>query len=577
MDPIQSIRARMTDEDVRLLSDIYAPTEVATPDADAWSNLTLLRDGRIRFYGHYGKKHIYDTAACDRSYLESCDGGLSWKRHLDDKRRLGPSVYVPFLDAYLAVRADETGTYAYLGQDPDDDAPLCFCASAEQYLDIRTPFIMQSRDRILVVAHETRHALHPTAYFPVLLISEDGRSWRTVPLEGVPFYRPEAPRGGVRWQQNNRENTMAELSDGRLMMLSRTATDYHYICYSEDGGESWSEPCPSVFHGTATMPQLTKLSDGRLLFLWCNTRPLPELAGADGVWEDVFTNRDANHAAISEDDGETWIGFREMALNPLRCAADFRSNGGPEDDRDKSVHQFEALELPFGKILVAYGQHKVCRRLIIFDINWLYDKNRCEDFLHGLDGVSTQAYVKSILGGFRGTRNNPTGVVGHCAYNRTHGAMLVPSPEKNGREVLHICYTDDARLVSNVGGVTWNFPAARRGVATVRMRIEGKPVRLSLLDHWVNPCDTTVKSFSHVSAIITRSMLQSPTPFTEVSLEFDCDRDHVALYVDRRFIAKTRLHGAAPVGLCYLHVQSAADKPDPHGALISEMRFEAAL
>jgi hypothetical protein len=144
MDPIQSIRARMTDEDVRLLSDIYAPTEVATPDADAWSNLTLLRDGRIRFYGHYGKKHIYDTAACDRSYLESCDGGLSWKRHLDDKRRLGPSVYVPFLDAYLAVRADETGTYAYLGQDPDDDAPLCFCASAEQYWDIRTPFIMQS-------------------------------------------------------------------------------------------------------------------------------------------------------------------------------------------------------------------------------------------------------------------------------------------------------------------------------------------------------------------------------------------------------------------------------------------------
>ena len=128
-----------------------------------------------------------------------------------------------------------------------------------------------------------------------------------------------------------------------------------------------------------------------------------------------------------------------------------------------------------------------------------------------------------------------------------------------------------------MGGVTWNFPAARRGVATVRMRIEGKPVRLSLLDHWVNPCDTTVKSFSHVSAIITRSMLQSPTPFTEVSLEFDCDRDHVALYVDRRFIAKTRLHGAAPVGLCYLHVQSAADKPDPHGALISEMRFEAAL
>ncbi len=67
MDPIQSIRTRMTDEDVRLLSDIYAPTEAATPDGDARSNLTLLRDGRIRFYGHYGKKHVYDTAS-DRTH-----------------------------------------------------------------------------------------------------------------------------------------------------------------------------------------------------------------------------------------------------------------------------------------------------------------------------------------------------------------------------------------------------------------------------------------------------------------------------------------------------------------------------
>jgi len=574
MDPIQSIRARMTDEDVRLLSDIYTPTVVATPDADAWSNLTLLRDGRIRFYGHYDKKNVFDTN-CERSYLESCDGGLSWKRHMDDKRRLGPSVYVPFLDAYLSVRSDENGTFALLGDHPDDQAPRRVTISAEPYIDICAPVIMRSRNRILVIAHETRPALHPTAYFPVLFLSDDGISWRVLPLEGVPFYQPRNPRGGVRWQQNNRENTIEELSCGRLMMLSRTATDYHYVCYSEDGGDSWTEPCPSIFHGTATMPKLKRLSDGRLLFLWCNTRPLPELAGADGVWEDVFTNRDANHAAISEDDGATWIGFREMALNPLRCSADFRSNGGPEDSRDKSVHQFEALELPLGKILVAYGQHKACRRMIIFDIKWLYESNRREDFLHGLDGVSTQTYVKSILGGFRGTKSDPVSLVGHCAYNRTHGAMLVPSPERDGREVLHICHTDDARLVSNVGGVTWNFPAARRGIATLRMRIEGKPVRVSLVDRWVNPCDTTIKEFSHVSAIITRSMLQSASAFTEVSLEFDCDRDHVALYVAHRFIAKTRLHGAAPAGLCYLHVQSAADKPDPQGALIAEMRFEA--
>ena len=121
MDPIQSIRARMTDEDVRLLEDIYAPTIVATPDSDAWSNLVLMRDGRIRCYGDYGRKHIYDTDF-ERSYLESVDGGLSWKRHLVEGRfTLGASTYVPYLNKYVAVRnAGPEGSFVLVGDTPDD-------------------------------------------------------------------------------------------------------------------------------------------------------------------------------------------------------------------------------------------------------------------------------------------------------------------------------------------------------------------------------------------------------------------------------------------------------------------------
>ena len=99
------------------------------------------------------------------------------------------------------------------------------------------------------------------------------------------------------------------------------------------------------------MPTLYRLSDGRALLLWCNTTPLPETdrteepvpeSAKNGRWEDVFTNRDACHAAISEDDGRTWIGFREMRLNPLRNAGDF----GSQASHDFSVHQPQALELP---------------------------------------------------------------------------------------------------------------------------------------------------------------------------------------------------------------------------------------
>ncbi len=102
--------------------------------------------------------------------------------------------------------------------------------------------------------------------------------------------------------------TVLELNNGRLWMLARTSRDNHYECFSEDAGETWSAWQPSRFYGTLTMPTLYRLSDGRVLLLWCNTTPLPEIDRTDepisetaknGRWEDVFTNRDACHVAIS--------------------------------------------------------------------------------------------------------------------------------------------------------------------------------------------------------------------------------------------------------------------------------------
>ena len=58
-------------------------------------------------------------------------------------------------------------------------------------------------------------------------------------------------------------------------------------------------------------------------------------------------------------------------LNMIRNAPDFRVNGGNLSSADKSVHQFQAIELPGGKILVEYGQHEASRRIVIFDADWL--------------------------------------------------------------------------------------------------------------------------------------------------------------------------------------------------------------
>ena len=575
---LKEMEQRLGSDEIRQLSDIYEPTVVAAPDEDAFRSLCVLPDGRIRFYGHYRPKSVFEKSPA-RCYLESCDAGLSWKRHLiNDPGTLGASAEIPWTGQYLALTSEEgRGTVAKIGTSPDDTNPREVLVSDQTYVDFKLPFFMRSRRRILVPCCEARPKIHESAYFNVLCISDDGgESWKTVPTEGIALHHAMWPNKGERWQQNTRENTIAELADGTLMMITRTAEDYHYICYSDDGGDTWTAPEKSCFHSTGTMPHLKRLSDGRLLFFWCNTKLMPELAGADGVWEDVFTNRDANHVAISEDDGKTWIGFRELALNPLRCAADFRSAGGPESSRDKSVHQFEALELPFGKVLIAYGQHALCRKIAIFDIGWLYETARSEDFIHGMRALSTQTYVKSVLGGYRGTAENPLSHAGHCAYNRVSSALLVPSPEDDGREALHLATMDDARLLNHKSGAVWNFPIAKRGRIDLKLLVRGEGLRLSLLDHWMNPTDDSVEYFADFSFVVRADMMRQDSVYTDLTLTFDCEKNTVRVtaadFLDLTFSMQ---HTDHPNGLCYLHMQSAARENDASGSLIGKISCRA--
>lgn len=573
---IDAVKNRMSKEDVAFYSDILEPVEVAIPDADAWcGRLCVMPDGEIRVYGEYRRESVFQKHP-RRCYLSSTDGGLSWKRHFVSGRfTLGASVYVPYLRKYVAaVDAGHEGIFALIGDSPDDENPMRIMISERSDCEIGTVFPLHSRNRVIVVAHEKRPELHPTAVFAVIYYADDDlRTWIRVPLEALPFYTPRQGHTGIRWQQNHRENTLEELSDGRLMMISRTALDYHYVSYSSDGGETWTTAEPSVFHSTGTMPHLKRLSDGRLLFLWCNTRPLPELEDADGVWEDVFTNRDASHIAVSDDDGKSWKGYRELALNPYRNAADFRSVGGPEIGRDKSVHQFQTLELPYGKLMVLYGQH-VCRRIVIMDLKWLYETGRREDFIHGLHAISAQGYVKSVLGGYRGTEDAPLSYVGHCAYNRISSVMMLPDPSGDGHEVMQICRWNDERLVSPVGGAVWNFPIMQRGSVRIKLHVAGDGLRVSLLDHWVNPCDEEVRQFADFSAVVTASVHPANTLYTVIRLDFDCILNTVEVYADDRFLSKTKLKGTHPNGLCYLHLQSAANVPDPRGTLIASMEFD---
>jgi hypothetical protein len=195
----------------------------------------------------------------------------------------------------------------------------------------------------------------------------------------------------------------------------RTSQDNHYESVSQDGGETWDEPRPSRFYGTITMPTLGRLRDGRILLLWNNTTPLPEVARderddalhpgvLEGYREDVFTNRDVIHAAISADEGKTWQGFRELYLDPRRAASDYGDTGGS----DRGLHQSQFVEVEGGAVLASVGQHWLHRSLLRFHPDWLLAKRRTSSFENGLEDWCVHMYV--------------AGIRGHCASNRESGA-----------------------------------------------------------------------------------------------------------------------------------------------------------
>lgn len=546
----------------KTLDDIYTPVVVGTPPVNAFNGLFRCPDGEIRHYGNDG-------------FVFSRDNGLTWTH-----RRFGevdasgkaagggrPLGMNPKTGTCLRMVGGKNGVFIHRSTDGPDGRYAVQKVEDRRLIMVRPPYFLQSRERVLFAAHGD---------FPyritIFRSDDDGLTWAKTVLPPGPAFEAEPPHKGPRWENWCVEPTILELKDGRMWMLARTARDNHHECFSEDAGRTWSAWRPSRFYGTLTMPTLVRASDGRVLLLWCNTTPLPEIDRTDepipesaknGRWEDVFTNRDACHAAISEDDGRTWIGFREMRLNPLRNSGDF----GSRASHDLSVHQPQALELPGGKILVAHGQDEEVRALVIFDPKWLCEPRRRSTFENDLLDWSTHKYFK--------------GIVGHCAYNRLPGPRLIPHPDKTDAKVLQIRYPIDPRLVFDKDGAVWNFPAVVKGLFVTRIKLlpGGGGGRICLVDRWFNPTDPVVQNYSmYVLTIpgdgrLSKNVSLMPGRWHELRFDWSDSQSAVCkLTVDGTPTSLTLpLVRPSVNGISYVHFQALAEKKDLRGFLIESV------
>lgn len=574
----QTISAQDKKPEIYNQEKIFAPVVVADLPGDAFQGLCYTKDGKIRHYNTMmlpeGVKDIY---------LESSDNGLSWTLHDRPAGLWGPMVMKsPYSRYWVGVLGDKVYRSKTGLGDTKSKRVFEFDLKDAHAMDM---IALKSRQRFVAVF--STDLLSPkTGYHASSAYSDDdGLTWTTVPLAEASFVPEKTPGDQrVHWYCNGSEPSIAELSDGTLLVVARTSGPWHTFYKSSDGGETWSEPYfDKNFWSCNTTPNLHTLSDGRLLFIWNNTAILPtrdiseypELTAAEreGVWESVFTNRDVLHAAISDDDGKTWHGFREIALNEIRNYGDFRQYGGwPLNGHDRSVHMTSVLELPDGNVLLAYGQERSSAKMLIFDPDWLYETSAMEDFRSGYAHISNHLYVNTLSGGRRKW-------AGHAQWNRVPGALLVKDPDAGKgtqKDVLQICRICDPRLVSDRQGVAWNFPATKKGTVTTECRIDGEGFQLAICDHWMNPCDEVGPKASPVVFKLTRKDLPQ-SGWYKVSVEWDFDTATATLLINDKECKSMKIESFPPSGLSYLHLQTLAESYDPYGSYFKYFKEDGAL
>lgn len=349
------------------------------------------------------------------------------------------------------------------------------------------------------------------------LYSDDGgETWQQSPDELV-VETPDLSTYGAN------EPVVLELRDGRVWMLMRTQRGRFYESFSSDEGTHWTPPQPTSLISSDSPAALLRLRDGSILLF----------SNACLRYPYAYGGRYVLHVAISEDEGRTWYGFREVARDRLR-------NQPPPRHADYGVaYSFPTL-LANGKVLfsnwvVPCGRYRSFR---ILDPRWVFETRQSTDFSNGLNDWS-------VLG--------------------TKGVELQPDPKVRGSKVLAVHKAD----VAWPAGAVWNFPSGSRGRLILVMKIHPNfgGILLGLTDHFSVPWDLE-DLFSNVFNVhiredrrIVPNFRLTEDQWHEVTLDWSTGRRQCRIKVDRHIVGEVQINRQSK-GVNYLRVRSMATLPD---------------
>jgi hypothetical protein len=250
------------------------------------------------------------------------------------------------------------------------------------------------------------------------------------------------------------------------------------------------------------------------------------------------------HAAISEDDGRTWRGYREVARNPL-------VEEPPPPKGDHGVSYTLPVLTNDGEIITPLSVGGTGGMwLLRFNPEWLYETSRKTDFSSRAEGWSSFG---------------------------TKGVEVVAHPDKPGARALHL----SKPKADWPAAAVWNFPNGRNGRLQIRLKLNPgfAGARIGLTDHFSVPFDPEDQYYNLFNLNIGPEGKLSRSELTlaqwhTLELNWSCANQECRVVVDGR-PAETLPMQRRTAGVNYLRLSSTVDGIDAAGLLIESV--EASL
>jgi hypothetical protein len=328
------------------------------------------------------------------------------------------------------------------------------------------------------------------------------------------------------------EPSILELKDGKIWMLIRTNKGYLYQSFSDDGGVTWQRAEPTKFISSDSPAAILRLSDNRILVLWCS----------DQRWDDPnsYANggREVLHAAISNNEGKTWKGSREILTSPLIKSA---------VQSDRGTAYPSAVETSKGKILFVSGQGEG-KSVVMFDPDWLEQKTAYDNFSEGL--------VQWTLFG----ADSLTGLEHFGSANKNKALLIRKSDNEKDQDTEGI----------------WNFPMTTKGklIIEISMNPNNKGISLALTDHFSVSNDIKASLEAPVYFSLNENIPGANGSFIKkIEINWNTYQKKVSILLDDKLAEEKKFQKEAIFGFNYLRIGIPGNESDLAGYYIKSVKM----